>query len=211
MSNCESIELPGVEAGPHQLRELLRCLIHTIVFNRALGYVRPQDVDSELFDITYVKCDDSDIEARVEASISDFCSTVERRPADAIQLCLAFYEVRKKAAWFGSKDERLYWEQWFINVKVVNSDEQQQQGYTSMKHTGASKQQLKQQAALQRALSEVLHAVNEKRDHIPPLSSLTSSCFPFDVMSSGNSKTGFGANIQAVKKILQSTPPMMLS
>jgi hypothetical protein len=28
------------------------------------------------------------------------------------QLCIAFYELRKKAAWFGSKDERLYWEQW---------------------------------------------------------------------------------------------------
>ena len=30
-------------------------LIHTIVFNRALGFVRPKDVDLELFsDVTYV-------------------------------------------------------------------------------------------------------------------------------------------------------------
>lgn len=29
-------------------------ILHTIVFNRALGPCKPQEVDSELFDITYV-------------------------------------------------------------------------------------------------------------------------------------------------------------
>lgn len=30
-------------------------LLHTIMFNRALGPVRPYDVDSELFEISYVR------------------------------------------------------------------------------------------------------------------------------------------------------------
>ena len=30
-------------------------VLHTIVFNRALGHVRPLDVESELFDVTYVR------------------------------------------------------------------------------------------------------------------------------------------------------------
>lgn len=29
-------------------------ILHTIVFHRALGLVRPKDVDLELFEITYV-------------------------------------------------------------------------------------------------------------------------------------------------------------
>lgn len=29
-------------------------LLNTILFNRAFGHVKPRDVDSELFDITYV-------------------------------------------------------------------------------------------------------------------------------------------------------------
>lgn len=29
-------------------------ILHTILFHRALGLVRPKDVDLELFDITYV-------------------------------------------------------------------------------------------------------------------------------------------------------------
>jgi hypothetical protein len=31
-------------------------ILHTIMFNRALGLVRPREVDSELFEITYVCC-----------------------------------------------------------------------------------------------------------------------------------------------------------
>lgn len=29
-------------------------ILHTVVFHRALGLVRPKDVDMELFDVTYV-------------------------------------------------------------------------------------------------------------------------------------------------------------
>lgn len=55
MSNCEVFHLPGLEMEPHQMREALRVVLHTILFNRALGQVAPRDVDSDLFDITYVR------------------------------------------------------------------------------------------------------------------------------------------------------------
>jgi len=34
--------------------EMFAGILHTIMFHRALGLVRPKDVDLELFDITYV-------------------------------------------------------------------------------------------------------------------------------------------------------------
>lgn len=38
----------------------------------------------------------------------------------AAQLCLSFYEVKNnKAIWFSNKVERLYWEQWYINLNVA--------------------------------------------------------------------------------------------
>ena len=37
-----------------------------------------------------------------------------------IQICLSFYEVKnKQASWFSNKVERLYWEQWYINLNVA--------------------------------------------------------------------------------------------
>lgn len=41
----------------HLLRALIKMsagILHTIVFHRALGLVRPKGIDLELFDITYV-------------------------------------------------------------------------------------------------------------------------------------------------------------
>lgn len=38
-----------------------------------------------------------------------------------VQICLSFYEVKNKhASWFGNKTERFYWEQWYINLHVLN-------------------------------------------------------------------------------------------
>ena len=37
-----------------------------------------------------------------------------------VQICLSFYEVKnKQASWFSNKIERLYWEQWYINLNVA--------------------------------------------------------------------------------------------
>jgi hypothetical protein len=33
-------------------------------------------------------------------------------PPPSPQVTLSFYERRQRQAWFGAKDERLYWEQW---------------------------------------------------------------------------------------------------
>jgi len=40
--------------GPCSPSGSLAGVLHTIIFNRALGPVEPKEVDSELFDVTYV-------------------------------------------------------------------------------------------------------------------------------------------------------------
>ena len=56
MSNCEVFHLkPVFELEQHQIREVLRILLHTVIFNRALGPVKPVERDSELFEITWVR------------------------------------------------------------------------------------------------------------------------------------------------------------
>ncbi len=56
MANCEVFHLrPHFELEQHQVKEVLRILLHTIVFQRALGPVQPAERDSELFDLTWVR------------------------------------------------------------------------------------------------------------------------------------------------------------
>jgi hypothetical protein len=64
-----------------------------------------------------VKCGDPDVDARLEAKISEFVGFVERQRGgqDIAQLRLSFFEKRRRqAGWFMlQQDERLYWEQWW--------------------------------------------------------------------------------------------------
>ena len=56
MANCEVFALkPVLELEAHQVREVLRLLLHSIIFQRALGPVKPVEQDSELFDVTWVR------------------------------------------------------------------------------------------------------------------------------------------------------------
>eukprot|EP00271_Cylindrocystis_brebissonii_P013500 TRINITY_DN33361_c0_g1_i1.p1 TRINITY_DN33361_c0_g1~~TRINITY_DN33361_c0_g1_i1.p1 ORF type:complete len:247 (+),score=49.62 TRINITY_DN33361_c0_g1_i1:321-1061(+) len=122
--NCEVFQLKELEVEHYQIREVLRCILHTIMFHRALGLVRPKDVDTELFDLTYVQCGDSAIEKKIDEKIEHFCTWVEKHPLKKGQVCLSFYERRNKQTWFSSKQQRLFWEQWCLQLRVVSNEEQ---------------------------------------------------------------------------------------
>lgn len=213
MSNCEVFSLPVVEAELHQVREVCRCVLHTIIFNRALGHVRPQDVDSELFDVTYVKCGDPDVDSLLESKISEFVAFIEKQKAqDIAQLRLSFYEKRRRQAggWFIlQQDERLYWEQWCVNLCVVQPDPFTQD-HTSLAYTDAAAvRQARLQSAVEGLVATVVRHVNDKRHHIPPVVSSSTVTFPFDISLHGGPRSSFGLN--AVRKMLTSaTPPPVL-
>lgn len=211
MSNCETFNLPVLEVEPHQVKEALRCVLHSIIFNRALGYVQPKDVESELFDVTYVHCGDQEVDKKVEAKLNEFCTFIERKPAELHQLSLSFFELRKKQAWFGTQDERLFWEQWCVNVMVLQPDValQQQGGHPGLAQVRAQRQ-ARLQASIEELIAFVVRCVNDKRDHIPPVVSASAITFPFDITFSGGNRSVFG--LHAVKKmLLQATPPPVLS
>ncbi|KAK8606817.1 hypothetical protein V6N13_052573 [Hibiscus sabdariffa] len=178
--NCEVCQLKELEVEHFEIREVLRCILHTIVFHRALGLVRPKDVDLELFEITYVQCGDVELEKKIDEKIDQFISWVEKHPNKKSQICLSFYEVKsKQPSWFTNKTERLYWEQWYANLNVT----QQPKQHSSKSHLtkvvvdpgeSANEERSSRRAMVEASLREVLFQiikfVNEKKDHVPPIS-----------------------------------------
>jgi autophagy-related protein 101 len=70
----------------HQVREVLKCVIHTIIFNRALGHVSPRDMDLQLINISYVEAADDDIERLVEdglRKVDEFFKTLKPRSSSS--------------------------------------------------------------------------------------------------------------------------------
>ncbi|KAI9113428.1 hypothetical protein K1719_015355 [Acacia pycnantha] len=217
--NCEVCQLKELELEQFEIREVLRCILHTILFHRALGLVRPKDVDLELFDITYAQCGEDELEKKVDDKIEQFMSWVEKHPNKKSQICLSFYEVKNKhASWFSNKIERLYWEQWYINLNVT----QHPKAHSNKSHhskvadpgEGALEDRNARSAVLESSLREVLFQiikfVDEKKDHVPPIPSLERVItFPFEITLPSPSDSAFGMDM--IKRMLQTGHPTMLS
>ncbi|CBI18564.3 unnamed protein product, partial [Vitis vinifera] len=217
--NCEACDLKELELENFQIREVLRCILHTIVFHRALGLVRPKDIDLELFEITYVQCGDAEVERKINEKIDQFISWVEKHPNKKSQICLSFYEVKnKQASWFTNKIERRSWEYWYINLNVA----QHPKAHSSKSHhskavvdpgESASEDRSLRRAALEASLREVLFQiikfVNEKKDHIPSIPSAEGVSFPYEITIPSSSDSAFGMDM--FKRMLQSGHPTMLS
>ncbi|ONK77247.1 uncharacterized protein A4U43_C02F4590 [Asparagus officinalis] len=217
--NCEACQLKELVLEPVEIREVLRCILHTIVFNRALGLVRPKDVDCELFEITYVQCGDPELEKKIEEKIDHFIGWVEKHPNRKSQVSLSFYEVKnKQPTWFSNKIERLYWEQWHINLHVVTPKihgKSHHSKASALSRETAMEESSSRRAALESSLRDVLFQVikfvNEKKDHIPSISNSEVISFPYEITIPSSSDSSFGWHTDVIKRMLQTGNPSMLS
>lgn len=220
--NCEVCQLKELEVGhfEYEIREVLRCILHTILFHRALGLVRPKDVDLELFEITYVQCGDFEIEKKIDEKIEQFIGWVEKHPNKKSQICLSFYEVKnKQASWFTHKIERLYWEQWYINLNVT----QLQRTHSGKSHrskvvidpgeSGLEERSTRRaalEASLRDVMFQIIKFVNEKKDHVPPIPNREGVIsYPYEITIPSSSDSAFGMDM--IKRMLQTGHPTMLS
>uniref|UniRef100_A0A0D6QZP4 Autophagy-related protein 101 n=1 Tax=Araucaria cunninghamii TaxID=56994 RepID=A0A0D6QZP4_ARACU len=212
--NCEVFHLNELEVEHHQIREVLRCILHTIAFHRALGLVRPKDVDLDLFEITYVQCGDPDLEKKIEEKIDQFVNWVEKHPNKKSQICLSFYEIRnKQPAWF-SKVERFYWEQWYIFMNVLTPKAPGNKSHHGKAlavdgDTTMEERNPRLEVALRDVLFQIVRLVNEKKDHIPSVSKLDAVSFPYEITIPSISDSSFGMDM--FKRMLQTGTPGMLS
>ncbi|KQJ86804.1 autophagy-related protein 101 isoform X1 [Brachypodium distachyon] len=176
--NCETCHLNELELEPREIKDVLRCILHTIFFHRTLTLVRPKDVDCERFQITYVQCGLPDLEKEVDEKINQFIAWAEKHPNRRSQVCLSFFDEKNKhPGWFSNKTERIYWEQWFINLHVISpkGHGKQHSSKAQTNITGEASEQASSRhdalgSLIQEVLFQIINYANEKKDHIPPIS-----------------------------------------
>jgi hypothetical protein len=54
-------------------------ILHTIIFTRAFGLVRPSEVQIEFLEVFYVKCDDKSLEMKIEEKTEEFVASFSKR------------------------------------------------------------------------------------------------------------------------------------
>jgi len=190
-------------------------ILHTIFFHRTLSLVRPKDVDCDFLEITYVQCGLPELEKEVDEKIDQFIAWVEKHPNRKSQVCLSFFDEKSKnPGWFVNKTERIYWEQWFINLHVMSpkrySKSNSSKGLTNI-GGNALEETSSRRAALESSINEVLFQIinfaNEKKDHIP---AIPDRIFNHEIMIPSSSDSVFGWNTDVIRRVLNSGHPYSL-
>mmetsp|Transcript_21570 Transcript_21570/g.46443 ORF Transcript_21570/g.46443 Transcript_21570/m.46443 type:complete len:213 (-) Transcript_21570:238-876(-) len=207
--NCERVELKELTVERKQVKEVLKILHHSIVFQRALGEPRKLDVDSALFDISYVCVASRLVSQKVEDHAEAFWSAIESAPTVRVQSSIAFFERRSRPTAFGlfRSEEKVIWERWNIPLTVYSLDETLPSELARPPSASEGEQRSQHKRALEAALRErlefILTMASGKKDHIPPVDGLGGDV-PWFEISSNSSESWSGLDL--FKQLLSSPP-----
>lgn len=144
-----------VEAG--LLTDVLECLLHHIIFHRALTgkAVTPKDMVL-LEDLFYVKCGDTGIDKKVRDSAEAACRALRSRDRGGA-VTLTFYE-RVAGGLLGDKMVGP-WEEWSVHVLLRTEP--------AFGHREEQLRRRELEARVRELLWTVQKLVNSHRDHLP--------------------------------------------
>ncbi|KAF8237014.1 DUF1649-domain-containing protein [Tricholoma matsutake] len=99
-------------------KDVLRGVLHSILFHRLFGTVKPQTF--EVLDVTMPGVSDTGMEQLVNEKVEAFWKGIEGDANKRGQICVTFSERRPKKSWFQvyMGEEDVPWEQWIINAEL---------------------------------------------------------------------------------------------
>ncbi|KYQ92729.1 DUF1649 family protein [Tieghemostelium lacteum] len=173
-----------------QLKEVVQCLLHSILFQRALGAIKPKDVVLDCTEYSFSKVDDISISKAVEEKSEELLTTIMKKQLKNAQIAISFYEKRDKTSFLNltSTSENVCWEQWIITFNLVSQMD--------------PKTLLSQ---IQDTVFNIIEKVNQDKN-IPPIKSATESTpFPFEIVIPGSENPGMVNKVWSIFK-----PPPIL-
>ncbi|KAF9218642.1 DUF1649-domain-containing protein [Gyrodon lividus] len=153
-------------------KEVLHAILHSILFHRLFGTVKPQTF--EVLDVTMPGVADSEMEQLVNDKVDIFWKGIESGSNKRGQILVTFSEKKPKKSWFQVYvgEEEVTWEQWIVNAELrqPKSDKDRQEFTTTLS------------ATLTKALQVMLtHTSSEKGRTAVPLITNATGISPFPV------------------------------
>ncbi|KAI0275466.1 autophagy-related protein [Gloeopeniophorella convolvens] len=172
MNNTHATVSIDIVLDRQNTREILRALLHAILFHRLFGTIKPQTF--EVLDVTMPGVADPAMERLVEDKVDTFWKGLENVPQKRGQISVTLSRKDQKKAWLGiTTYEEVAWEQWIINAEIRQPKSEQE------------RQQFNQNlaATLSKSLRTMLtHTSSEQgRGAVPPITNAEVSPFPLKI------------------------------
>ncbi|KAJ3444845.1 hypothetical protein M0813_14199 [Anaeramoeba flamelloides] len=117
----EQIYLDSIKCVSGDAYEIIASIFHTILFNRAVGTVKPKDHKIEGYEICYVSVSDQGINERLSTEIKKFVKKLNASESKAGEFKLHF---TKPVMWSFSSQT---WEEWILEIKIIEQQLQQEE------------------------------------------------------------------------------------
>eukprot|EP00697_Spironema_sp_BW2_P010112 gnl/Spiro4/25215_TR12547_c0_g1_i1.p1 gnl/Spiro4/25215_TR12547_c0_g1~~gnl/Spiro4/25215_TR12547_c0_g1_i1.p1 ORF type:complete len:216 (-),score=59.58 gnl/Spiro4/25215_TR12547_c0_g1_i1:85-666(-) len=165
MANFLRIALKEIELEREYMKDVLRCFLHTIIFNRTLGAVTPREMEIDALDLTYVRVDvrdhtRSDLDRAVDLAIDQLCRIFDAQLSVSAVITLTFSTKEESRGWFYSKEEIKVFEQWLIPVRRKPD---------AYDETEKADRRATLTSAVRDRMLFILYRVNLRKDHLPPV------------------------------------------
>ncbi|CAG8585944.1 5563_t:CDS:2 [Funneliformis caledonium] len=136
-------------------------------------------MNPEIYPIDLSAIDDPEIEKVVDDRVDQFMRILETQGNQKGQIAVIFHEKRTKKAWFSKSEEEICWEQWpvTINTVICRTENGIDQFLTQTKRI---RKDMDDQLAT--CLLDIIRFVNDKKDHIPPITTSDINPFPFQIV-----------------------------
>lgn len=178
MSEVFSIDVTVEE---RQLKEVLSSFLHTIIFHRAFGQIKGEEVECDYIGISYVRYQDARVVRLVEDKAEHFAKSLATKKSPRGQIGLVFLDKQPKkklSLAFGKEDKSFCFEQWNISITVVPNN--------TGTGEGEKLQDLLEREVAQQ-LAAILRIVNTKVTHIPMVRNQKPLPFHFEISEPGAS------------------------
>ena len=152
--NKEVNIIKGLKLKHRQIKEALRIIIHSILFQRELGIVTPRTIESEC-GIHYLTLNDINTDKVIEEQLSIFQQRINDQNCGT--LILSFCQnIKRKSFLLFQENSKLVWEEWKIPVRLQHSPSEDPRKINA-----------KLAKKLRKRLLAIIERICERKEHLP--------------------------------------------
>lgn len=162
------------------IKETVRAILSTILFQRVLGSVVPQTRSA--LGVSYPCIVSEEIDTLLEDKVSRLLQTLDMNTSGSEksggkQIGVQFFEKRsKKSSWFGTRTQQDFcWEQWVLTVTKSPTAASTNQEIESRRQQSAAK--------LKEILLDIAVTASSNKDHIPAITTTSPVPFPYKIVT----------------------------